>query len=121
MADHNDFGKAGEDIAVNFLRKKGYNILETNWRSGKNEIDIIALDNDILVIVEVKSRHSNFAGEPETAVTHDKQRALIRAANAYIGKTGKNNEVRFDIVSILVVKDQQTINHIEDAFYPTIH
>ena len=121
MAEHNEFGKAGEEIAVNFLRKKGYKILETNWKAGKNEIDIIALDKETLVIVEVKSRHSNFAGEPETAVTHDKQRALIRAANYYIAKMRLENEVRFDIVSILVVKDQQTINHIEDAFYPTMH
>ena len=121
MADHNEFGKAGEEIAADFLRKKGYKILETNWRSGKNEIDIIALDKETLVIVEVKSRHSNFAGEPETAVTHDKQRALIHAANYYIAKMKLENEVRFDIVSILVVKDRETINHIEDAFYPTLN
>jgi putative endonuclease len=121
MADHNEFGKEGEETAVNFLRKKGYKILETNWKAGKNEIDIIAIDKETLVIVEVKSRHSNFAGEPETAVTRDKQRSLIRAANYYIAKMKLDSEVRFDIVSILVVKDQQTINHIEDAFYPTLH
>ncbi len=121
MADHNDFGRAGEEIAVNFLKKKGYRILETNWTAGKNEIDIIAMDKDILVVVEVKSRHSSFAGEPETAVTRDKQKALVRAANAFLGKKGMDNEVRFDIVSILVVNGKETINHIEDAFYPTLH
>lgn len=121
MADHNEFGRAGEVIAAEFLTKKGYKILDTNWRSGKNEIDIVALDHDLLVVVEVKSRHSTFAGEPETAVTRDKQKALIRAANTYLNRNGLTNEVRFDIVSILVMKEQETIRHIQDAFYPTLY
>ena len=58
MADHNDFGKKGEQIAVDYLRGKGFRILETNWRRGRNEIDIIARDGKVLVVVEVKSRHS---------------------------------------------------------------
>jgi putative endonuclease len=120
MAEHNEFGKAGEEIAADFLIRKGYKILAKNWRSGKNEIDIIALVGETLVVVEVKSRHSNYAGEPEMAVTRDKQRALIRAANAYLNRNGMENEVRFDIVSVLVVKGQENIQHIEDAFYPTL-
>ena len=120
MADHNDFGKKGEDIAVRYLEKKGYKILEKNWKSGKNEIDIIARDGRFVVAVEVKARHSNFAGEPETAVTRDKQRAIIRAANVYVDRRNISDEVRFDIVSILVVNDTEHINHIEDAFYPTL-
>ncbi len=120
MAEHNEFGKEGEEIAVKFLEKKGYKILERNWKMGKNEIDIIAKEGKYIVVVEVKARHSNFAGEPETAVTRDKQRSLIRAANAYVRKMNYEEEVRFDIVSILVVKGQEQINHIEDAFYPTL-
>jgi putative endonuclease len=120
MAEHNEFGKAGEEIAAEYLKKKGYKILATNWRSARNEIDIIALDKDFLVVVEVKTRHSNFAGEPETAVTRDKQKALIRAANTYIRQNGVENETRFDILSILVVKEQVTVHHIEDAFYPML-
>ena len=120
MAEHNDFGRKGEEIAADYLQKKGYKILEKNWVSGKNEIDIIAHDGKYLVVAEVKSRHSNYAGEPETAVTRDKQKALIRAANAYIRKNNIEDEVRFDIISILVVKGQEQIHHIEDAFYPTL-
>jgi putative endonuclease len=120
MAEHNEFGKKGEEIAIDFLKKKGYKILETNWVSGKNEIDIIAREGKYIIVVEVKARHSNFAGEPETAVTRDKQKSLIRAANAYIRKMNYDEEVRFDIISILVVKGKEQINHIEDAFYPTL-
>ena len=120
MAEHNEFGKKGEEIAAEYLQKKGYKILETNWSSGKNEIDIIAREGKYIVVVEVKARHSNFAGEPETAVTRDKQKALIRAANAYVRIMNIDEEVRFDIISILVVKGKEQINHIEDAFYPTL-
>jgi putative endonuclease len=120
MAEHNDFGKKGEEIAADYLEKKGYKILEKNWVSGKYEIDIIAHDGKYLVVVEVKSRHSKFAGEPETAVTRDKQKMLIRAANSYVLRNHIDDEVRFDIISILVVKDQEQIHHIEDAFYPTL-
>jgi len=120
MAEHNEFGKKGEEIAAEYLQKKGYKILETNWSSGKNEIDIIAREGKYIVVVEVKARHSNFAGEPETAVTRDKQKALFGAANDYVRIMNIDEEVRFDIISILVVKGKEQINHIEDAFYPTL-
>jgi putative endonuclease len=120
MAEHNEFGRKGEDIACDYLGKKGYKILERNWVSGKHEIDIIAQEGKYIVVVEVKSRHSNFAGEPETAVTMEKQRSLIQAANTYVRKMNRSEEVRFDIVSILEVKGVEQINHIEDAFYPTL-
>ncbi len=120
MAEHNETGKKGEEIAVKFLKGKGYNVVETNWRNGKHEIDIIAMDGKTLVVAEVKTRHSSAFGEPEIAVTREKQRALIRAANSYMLKKKLENEVRFDIISILIVKDKETINHIADAFYPLL-
>ena len=120
MAEHNEFGQKGEDIAIEYLKKKGYKILERNWVSGKHEIDIIAKESKYIIVVEVKARHSNFAGEPETAVTHEKQRSLIQAANTYVRKMNLAEEVRFDIISILIVKGKEQINHIEDAFYPTL-
>ena len=122
MADHLEFGKKGEEIAMEYLKKKGYKILETNWRYGRNEIDLVARDSTgkYIVVVEVKSRHSNYGGEPETAVNRDKQRALIRAANAYLRTKNLQDEIRFDIVSILITKEGEKINHIEDAFYPTL-
>jgi putative endonuclease len=120
MAEHNETGKKGEEIAVNFLKKKGYKILETNWRLGKNEIDVIALDGKFVVIAEVKTRQSNQFGEPEIAVTREKQKALIRSANAYVRMKHLDLEVRFDIISIILDKDVEKVNHIEDAFYPLI-
>lgn len=120
MARHLEFGKKGEEIAADYLQKKGYQILEKNWRLGRNEIDLIAKNGKYIIIVEVKSRHSNYFGEPEMAVTRDKQKALIRAANAYIRIKNLADEVRFDIVSILMSKDKEQVHHIEDAFYPTL-
>lgn len=120
MAEHNELGKKGEEIALEHLRKLGYIILEKNWRAGHNELDIIARDKEFLVIVEVKSRqNSNFA-EPEEAVTRDKQNALIRAANAYIYKKNISLEARFDIISIVHNPRETRINHIKDAFYPRL-
>jgi putative endonuclease len=119
MAEHNELGKKGEEIATSHLLKQGYVILDINWRAGRNEIDIVARDKDFLVIVEVKSRSSNFS-RPEEAVTKQKQMALIRAANAYVFKKNINLEVRFDILSIIHSKNETHINHLKDAFYPRL-
>jgi putative endonuclease len=120
MAEHNDLGKKGEEKAAGYLEKKGYRILEKNWRQWRNEIDIVAMDGKCLVIIEVKTRQSNFFGEPEMAVTRDKQKALIRAANAYVRYKNVDCEVRFDILSVIISKNTEQILHIEDAFYPTL-
>lgn len=120
MAEHNELGKSGEQLAVDLLKQKGYTILETNWRSGKFEIDIIAQTDKQLIIAEVKTRTSNFLMEPEAAVTKDKRRMLIRAADIYVQRNNIELEVRFDIISIVIAKEQFRINHIEDAFYPTL-
>jgi putative endonuclease len=120
MAEHNETGKQGEEIAVKYLRNKGFSILETNWRLGRNEIDIVAEENGTLVIVEVKTRHSTDFGEPETFVTRDKQRLLIRAANAYIRWKSVTAETRFDIISIVLGKKEADVTHIVDAFYPLL-
>jgi putative endonuclease len=120
MAEHNDIGKKGEEIALKFLREKGYKILETNWRLGRNEIDIIAMDGKVIVVAEVKTRQSNQFGEPEIAVTREKQKALVRSANAYVRLKHLDVETRFDIISIILEKDTEKINHISDAFYPML-
>ena len=120
MTNNNlDFGKLGEDLAVNYLINKGYQILERNWRSGHKEIDIIALDGDTLVAVEVKTRKSNTYGEPDTAVGAMKQQMLIWAADAYVRYKNLDVEVRFDIVSIVITDTGEHIEHIEDAFIVT--
>lgn len=94
--------------------------METNWRYKKLEIDIIALDNNIIVFVEVKTRGSDEYGEPETFVSLKKQRFIIEAANNYIIANNINYEARFDIVSILFKNNQFVIKHLPDAFYPIV-
>lgn len=112
-------GNRGEEKAVEYLQSNGYTILERNWQIGHLEVDIIASNEDFLIIVEVKTRKSNTFGEPEEFVTLQKQRNLIRAAAAYITKFGITKEVRFDIVSV-ILNDQQPeeVRHIPDAFKP---
>ncbi len=120
MNDRAKLGKEGEDTATALLEKKGYRILERNWRWGKEEIDIIAADGPFLVVVEVKTRTSNAFAEPETAVTRNKQRILVRAANAYARYHRHPGEVRFDIVTIISKPGGEEVNHIPDAFYATL-
>ena len=116
MAEHNDFGAAGEQMARDFLAKEGYTILETNWRHLSHEVDIIAKNGDILAFVEVKTRNSRFLGEPEIFVSRTQQKAYITVADAYVTKNNRTEEVRFDIVSIVLNSKEQSINHIEGAF-----
>lgn len=118
MASHNDFGRLGEDLAVEYLTGKGYEILERNWRNRHKEIDIIAKDGEMLVIVEVKTRQSDAYGEPDVAVTRQKQRLLIYAANAYLFRNNLDVETRFDIISIVFKEGKPVIEHIQDAFLP---
>jgi putative endonuclease len=120
MAEHNDLGRKGEDIAAEYLVSHGFRIVEKNWKFDRNEIDIIAVEGNQVVILEVKTRQSNSFLEPEMSVTKDKQRALIRAANAYVRFKRMKQEVRFDIMTILITGEQAHINHIQDAFYPTL-
>ncbi len=117
MARHNELGKEGEHRALQMLQAKGYTILETNWRNYKVEVDIIATDKDELVIVEVKTRSTDYFGDPEEAVGPAKARNLIRAAETYIELNDVDMDVRFDIVSIILKNGKATINHIIDAFY----
>jgi len=118
MAEHNECGATGENLATIYLKEKGYTILETNWRHRNLEADIIAVNSGILIVAEVKTRTSNYFGDPETFVTKQKQANLRKAANGYIQQKQMDLEVRFDIISIILDKtgDKTTINHIENAF-----
>lgn len=120
MADHNELGKLGEELALKHLRSKDYKILELNWHFRREEIDIIAMDGETLVIIEVKTRATSWFGEPEFAVTRSKQKALVRAAEGYIIKNNLNVDTRFDIISIIITPHERKVDHIEDAFYPTL-
>jgi putative endonuclease len=120
MADHNDLGIKGEQIAVDFLIQKGYHILNRNYRFKQLEIDIIAQDQEELVVVEVKTRQSDFLTDPQKLFSKSKQKGLIQAANAYIHQHEFDGECRFDV--IIVIHNQKGIDlrHIEDAFYPSL-
>jgi putative endonuclease len=119
MAAHNELGELGEGLAVEMLGRKGYDILERNWVFGKEEIDIIAIHEGVLVIVEVKTRNSDYFGPPEQAVSKAKQNHLIRAANAYVRKYDLDFEVRFDVVGVILNAKEERLNHIEGAFQPS--
>ena len=118
MAAHNEFGKQGEELAAQYLINKGYEILERNWRNIHKEIDIIAKDGTDLVIVEVKTRQTDEYGNPDVAVTKQKQWRLISAANAYVFQNRLDINTRFDIISIIFKDGEPVIEHIEDAFLP---
>lgn len=110
-------GQCGETIALEFLLQKGYILLEQNWISGKNEVDLIMLDKDDIVFIEVKTRSNKILVAPEVAVTREKQRAVIRVANNYVKYKKINKNARFDIVSIVIKKEEKIISHIPNAFY----
>ena len=111
-----EFGKIGEQMTAKYLTDKGYIILEHNYRRGHLEIDLIALDEDELVIVEVKSRAYDNILQPEEAVDHKKRLALIRLANEYIKTHGRKENVRFDIVTVVSNADGAEIKHLKSAY-----
>lgn len=122
MATHNEIGKTGESIAKRYLQEKEYDIIATNWTHKKFEIDILARKKKLIKVIEVKTRSSNLYGEPSTFVDKQKQKMLVQGADAYAHLHDLTDvEIDFDIISIVLKKDgTYTIDHIENAFYPTI-
>lgn len=116
MAKHNELGKEGEAYAVDFLKKKGYTVLEQNWVHGKLEIDIISVYKGQIVFVEVKTRRNDLFSDPKDAVTFRKIRNLLRAADAYLKMNNVDLEPRFDIIEIIGNSGDFKIEHTEDAF-----
>ena len=117
MAEHNDLGNLGETLAVEFLQKNGYAILETNWTFQKAEVDIIAQKDAILAVVEVKTRSSIDFGLPQDFVKPKKIQLLVKAINEYVITNDLEVDVRFDIIAIHKEGQQFKIEHLEDAFY----
>lgn len=123
MAEHNELGKWGEELAAKYLEQKGYVIRDRDWRQGKLDLDIVAVadDGETVVFVEVKARKTNAFGQPEQAVDVKKIKRLARAADSYVKSLGLSAPLRFDIVSIIGdQKEAQTIEHIVDAFNPMV-
>ena len=121
MAQHNNTGAEGEQLAVKHLITKGYQIIATNARFDKAEVDIIAQIGNDTVFVEVKTRQNTFFGNPEDAVSKRKMQLLFEAAAAYQEQNNTDGEIRFDIIAITNEVSGAEILHIEDAFYPGIH
>ncbi len=116
MAKHNDLGKLGEDLAAKYVLNKGYKILDRNWIYQKKELDIVSTDGNCLIVIEVKSRSTDYFEHPSDAITVSKIKFLCRATQAYVDLKDINMEVRFDVISVIKRNNKFEIEHIEDAF-----
>jgi len=117
MATHNELGKLGEKLAAEHLAAKGYSILAQNYIFQKAEIDIIAQKDNQIICVEVKTRNSDFFGDPQSFVTPAKIKQLVKAMNHYLEENEITLETRFDIIAVLKNSTTEVVNHYEDAFY----
>jgi len=110
-------GREAEEVAATFFRKRGYDILETNYRTPVGEIDLIVRKGEVIVFVEVKARGSSAFGGPEDAVTPAKQDKIRRTARWYLmEKAPQDIDFRFDVLAFRVRDGRTTINHIVSAF-----
>jgi len=117
MAQHNELGKKGEQLAVDFLIECNYDIIECNYRFDKAEVDIIAQKENILAIVEVKTRSTIDFGNPQDFVKPKQIKNLVKAVNEYVTENDLDVEVRFDIIAIVRAAKGFSIEHLENAFY----
>ena len=117
MADHNTFGKLGEQKAVEFLKASGYEIRALNYRWSNAEVDIIAAKGNVLAIVEVKSRKMGFFKEISEVISAKKIKLLTMAANHFVEESDDDFEVRFDVITVIQKGEKFEIEHFENAFY----
>lgn len=110
-----DRGLKGEALAINYLKKKGYKILERNYRTKFGEVDIIASKDGVIVFIEVKTRSTDAFGAPEEAVTSQKQERVKKTALYYLKHLRTIPPLRFDVISV-ELKEKPQIVHIEHAF-----
>ncbi len=120
MAQHNELGRKGENLAKTHLQNAGYEIMDENWTDPRLEVDLIAYKDKVIIFTEVKTRTGNGFNEPEDFVDARKQKLLVEAADEYIYLMNHQGEVRFDIGSALFdKKNNYILKHIEDAFWPS--
>jgi putative endonuclease len=118
MAAHNEFGKAGEKMAAEWLEQRGFQLISRNWKSARYEVDIIACRQGVLHFIEVKSRHDDQFGKPEDWVNRKKGSHLLAAGAAYLDKYPIWNWVQYDILSILLTADgKRDFFFIEDVYW----
>lgn len=110
-------GKEGERIAEQYLKRKGYKLVERNYRCAAGEVDLIVLDRRVIVFVEVKTRTGHGFGTPLEAVQPRKQRKMMRAAQFFLSqKKLHQRDARFDVVGISWPGQEPLVEHIENAF-----
>jgi len=111
------FGKDGERLAERYLRRKGYTLIERNYRCRGGEVDLIVLDRKIVVFVEVKTRSDHRFGTPVEAVENRKQQKMIQAAQFFLNNKGLHErEARFDVIGITWLDGAPQVEHIQNAF-----
>ncbi|MFD2517566.1 YraN family protein [Salinimicrobium flavum] len=116
MAVHNELGKEGEELAVAFLVEQGYKIVVRNFRYQKAEVDIIARKQNVLAVIEVKTRSTPDFGDPQDFVKKKQINQLVKAIDFFVNDHELDVNVRFDIVAIIKNKAGTRIEHLEDAF-----
>lgn len=116
MAQHNELGKEGEDLAVDFLLGKDYKIVARNFRYLKAEVDIIARKKNVLAVIEVKTRSTPDFGDPQNFVKQKQINSLVKAIDFFVNQHNLDVDVRFDIIAIIRNKAGTRIEHLEDAF-----
>jgi putative endonuclease len=120
--DSEDLGDKGEEIAVAYLLKEGYRIIERNYHFGHKEVDIIARQGDEIVIVEVKTREGDYYEEPWEAVSNQKIRNIVEVADAWLIRNNIDLETRFDVISIIFSDDvTYELTHFPGAFIPPVN
>ncbi len=117
MANHNQLGKKGEQLAVDYLVQHNYKIVERNYRFDKAEVDVIAQKKDTLVIIEVKTRSTAEFGNPQDFVKPKQIQRLVKAVDEYVNVNNLDVEIRFDIIAIVKNGTSYDIEHLENAFY----
>ncbi len=118
MADHNDLGAAGEELAVAHLLKTGYQVLARNYVYLKGEIDVVARLENTIVIVEVKTRSTPDFGDPQDFLKPSQIKRLVDTAHHFVEELGEPDvDVRFDIIAIIKNKRGTQVEHLKDAFY----
>ena len=119
MAQHNNLGHKGEDMAAEYLEQEGYCILSRNWvNNGRKELDIVATKDDVIIFVEVKTRRLGSVTSPIRAVDVRKQHRICLAADSYLKIFRVDLPCRFDVISIIYNDEASKVEHIEDAFRP---